>query len=113
MNGSSVAQTSVIGNVSTTWSVIGQRDFNGDGNADILWRDTSGNVGIWLMNGTRILSTAVVGNMPITSSVVATGGFNDGGYGHIVWEDKSGQLYHLVHEWHQARAIVGYRSSVP
>ena len=90
MNGSSVAQTSVIGNVSTTWSVIGQRDFNGDGNADILWRDTSGNVGIWLMNGTSILSTAVVGNMPITSSVVATGGFNDGGYGHIVWEDSQG-----------------------
>ena len=53
MNGSSIAQTKIFGNVPTTWSIVGQRDFNGDGNADILWRDNSGNVGIWLMNGTR------------------------------------------------------------
>lgn len=90
MNGSSIAQSKVLGNVATSWSIIGQRDFNGDGNADILWRDTSGNVGIWLMNGTSILSTAVVGNMPTNSAVVATGGFNDGGYGHILWEDNQG-----------------------
>ena len=29
---------------------------------DILWRDSSGNVGLWLMNGTQILSTSVLGN---------------------------------------------------
>ena len=92
MNGSSIAKTAVLGNVPNTWSVIGQRDFNGDGNADILWRDTSGNVGIWLMNGTSIQSTAVLGNMPTTSSVVATMGFNTGGYGSILWRDNQGNL---------------------
>ena len=92
MNGASIAKTAVFGNVPTTWSVVGQRDFNGDGNADILWRDTSGNVGIWLMNGTSIQSTAVLGNMPTTSSVVATMGFNTGGYGSILWRDNQGNL---------------------
>ena len=27
--------------VPTTWSMVGQRDFNGDGKADLLWRDTA------------------------------------------------------------------------
>ena len=30
----------MLGNVPLTWSIVGQRDFNGDGNGDILWRDT-------------------------------------------------------------------------
>ena len=54
MNGTTIPKTSVLGNVSANWSIVGQRDFDGDGNADILWRDTSGNVGMWLMNGTSI-----------------------------------------------------------
>ena len=28
-------------------------DFNGDGKSDIAWRDSSGNVALWLMNGTQ------------------------------------------------------------
>jgi hypothetical protein len=31
-------------------------DFNGDGKSDIVWRDTSGNVSIWLMNGATVSS---------------------------------------------------------
>jgi len=29
-------------------------DFNGDGQADILWRNDSGLIYIWYMNGTNI-----------------------------------------------------------
>ena len=28
------------------WSIVGQRDFNGDGKSDILWRDIAGDVGM-------------------------------------------------------------------
>ncbi len=41
-------------NVPGQWAIVRQRDFNGDGKADLLWRDTSGNVAIWEMNGTTI-----------------------------------------------------------
>jgi hypothetical protein len=92
MNGTSIAQTSVLGNMPTTWSIVGVRDINGDGNADIIWRDTSGNVGIWLMNGTQVQSSTMLGNVPSTWSVAGTMGFNTGGYGSIVWRDNQGNV---------------------
>jgi FG-GAP repeat protein len=44
MNGAQVTSTASLGNVPTVWSVAGTGDFNGDKKADLLWRDTSGNV---------------------------------------------------------------------
>jgi hypothetical protein len=51
MNGGTIAGGGTIGVVPTSWSIVGQRDFDGDGKSDILWRDTSGNVAMWFMNG--------------------------------------------------------------
>ena len=34
----------------TNWSIVGTGDFNGDGTSDILWRDTAGDVMIWLIS---------------------------------------------------------------
>ena len=31
-------------------------DFNGDGKSDILWRNTNGEMAIWLMNGAQVLA---------------------------------------------------------
>jgi hypothetical protein len=45
--------------------IAGVGDFNGDGKADILWRDASGEAYIWLVNGLSIInqgSPEVVGN---------------------------------------------------
>jgi FG-GAP-like repeat len=92
MNGSTMSQSTVLGNVQSTWSIVGQRDFNGDGNSDILWRDSSGNVGIWLMNGTSIISSIVLGNVPNNWSVTATGDFNGDGNADILWRDTAGDV---------------------
>jgi len=35
-------------------------DYNGDGQADILWRHTSGTVAIWFLNGTSVIGSGVL-----------------------------------------------------
>jgi hypothetical protein len=92
MNGATIANNFVYGNVSPNWTIVGQRDINGDGNADIIWRDNQGNVGVWLMNGTKILSNAVIGNEPTNWSIIGTIGFNTGGYNAILWRDNLGNI---------------------
>jgi hypothetical protein len=76
-----------LGNVSpTTWSVVGTDDFDGDGMADILQRDTSGDVAISFMNGTTVKSTAPVW------TVVGTGDFSGDRTSDIVWRNNAGDV---------------------
>jgi hypothetical protein len=70
--------------------VIATGDFNGDGNADILWRDSSGDLGVWLMSGAAIISSASLCNVPATWTVVGTGDFNADGMTDLLWRDTSG-----------------------
>jgi hypothetical protein len=91
MNGTQVLQSAVLGNVSTTWSIAGQRDFYGIGKSGILWRDTSGNVAIWQMNGSTVTLSTILGNIPTTWSIAGTG-FNSNGMGDILWRDTSGNV---------------------
>jgi subtilisin family serine protease len=39
-------------------------DFNGDGKSDIVWRNTSGTIAIWLMNGATLSSSAASAGCP-------------------------------------------------
>jgi hypothetical protein len=86
----SVLSTATVGNVPTTWSVVGTGDFNGDGKSDIVWRDTAGDVAIWLMNGAAVSSAAELGNVPTTWSIVQTGDYNGDGMSDLLWRDASG-----------------------
>jgi hypothetical protein len=84
-----------VANVPTPqWSILGTGDFNGDGFADILWRDTSGNVVIWEMNGTTILNqnSSFVANVPSQWSIKGTGDYNADGKTDILWQDASGNV---------------------
>jgi FG-GAP-like repeat len=92
MNGNQILQSAAIGAVPNVWSLVGQRDFNGDGMADLLWRDSSGDLAIWLMNGSQVLQSAGVGNIPTVWSVAGIGDFNGDGKGDILWQDTSGNL---------------------
>jgi hypothetical protein len=92
MNGSTVSGSGIIATVPDTYSVIGQRDFNGDGKADILWRDTSGNLSMWFMNGLAVAGTAVVGNVPANWNVYGTGNCIGGAVGDLLWLDTAGDV---------------------
>jgi hypothetical protein len=67
-------------------------DFNGDGISDLLWRDSSGDVAIWLMNGSQLLNTGGLGNVPATWLIIGQRDFTGGGYTDLLWRDTSGDL---------------------
>jgi len=83
MNGTSVTGWLSLGIVSTDWSLgpngtlkqtvaNNPDDFNGDGQSDILWQNTStGERGIYLMNGTTVTSWMSLGTVPTTWQIMA------------------------------------------
>jgi len=79
---------------STTVSVAGTGDFNGDGKSDILWYQASGsNVAVWLMNGATLSQSAGLGSAPSNAwSIAETGDFNGDGKSDILWHDTSGNV---------------------
>src|SRR6059058_3870156 len=63
-------------------------DFNGDGKADILWRNTAtGDVALFLMNGLTLVNSALISNINPDWSVVGVGDFNGDGKADILWRN--------------------------
>ena len=93
------------------WSVAGVGDFNADGNADLLWRDSSSGALVeWLMNGSGIIGSGSVtlGATPVNPDpswhVVEIGDFNDDARADILWRNDNGSMA----EWFmKGTAIVG------
>jgi hypothetical protein len=87
-----IAQTGNFGSVPTNWQIVGERDFNGDGKGDLLWRDNFGNTAIWFINGTSVASAVGVGNVPTNWEVAGVADFNGDGIGDLLWRDTSGDV---------------------
>jgi hypothetical protein len=82
------------GQLGAAWVFVqsAAHDFNGDGKSDILWRDTSGNVAMWLMNGGAVSSGVSVATVPTTWSIVGQRDFNGDGKADILWRNTSGDV---------------------
>jgi hypothetical protein len=71
--------------------VQGAGDFNGDGKADILWQNTSGQAAVWQMDGHSLIAGANVGFNPGPAwQVHGTGDFNGDGKADIEWQNTDG-----------------------
>jgi ELWxxDGT repeat protein len=76
-------------NPGPNWKVVGTGDFNGDGLADILWQNASGQAAIWEMNGTNQIGGGVVSPNPGPAwKGVGTGDFNGDGRSDILWQNS-------------------------
>jgi len=92
MNGSAISSSGSVAAIPNTYAIIGQRDFTGTGDADLLWRDTSGNLYMWFMNGPTMTASANLGNVPSVWTVMGTGDMNGDGIGDLLWQDSAGDL---------------------
>jgi hypothetical protein len=73
------------------WLIGGVGDFNGDGNADILWRNRStGQDALWFMNGVNLSNAIYIFTVADTDwQVVGTGDLNGDGRADVLWRHQT------------------------
>jgi len=90
MNGITRTSGTLVKNVplAGAWEIAGVGDFDNNGRADILWRNTgTGDVAIWLMNGTTLASAAVVQTVAAAWVIQGVGDFNNDGRADVLWRN--------------------------
>jgi hypothetical protein len=66
-------------------------DFNGDGNSDILWRNTNGSIALWSLDGT-IVTPKFLGSLTPDWTIAGTGDFNGDFTNDILWRNADGTV---------------------
>jgi FG-GAP-like repeat/FG-GAP repeat len=73
------------------WQIVGIGDFNGDGQPDLVWRNTAtGDNAVWYMNGSSLVGSAMM--LPLTDlnwKIVGIGDFNGDGKPDLVWRNTT------------------------
>ena len=79
--------------IPTAWQVVGTGDFDGDGRADVAWRNADGSFTNWLSqaNGTFVSNDANAwAVIPTTWHVDGVGDFNGDGRDDLIWRNDNG-----------------------
>jgi hypothetical protein len=78
--------------VGNDWQIQGVGDFNGDGNADLLWRNVSGQVITWAGRSDGSFAANGNANAGTDWHVVQTGDFNGDGRDDVLWRNDNGDV---------------------
>ncbi len=90
MNGTTVSADQAVSNATELpeWQIRGVDDFDGDGKADILWRNINTERSwMYLMNGSTIVSQGIVADHGPNWRIKGTGDFNGDGKADILFRN--------------------------
>jgi len=89
-SGGKISSSATLGVAPAGWSIEGTGDFNGVGQSDILWRNTTtGEVVIWFVSGGTVTSSTDFGVIPTSWTIRGTGDFNGDGKTDILWDNTA------------------------
>ncbi|MBV8777973.1 MAG: VCBS repeat-containing protein, partial [Alphaproteobacteria bacterium] len=94
-DGTQILAAGALPSVPPRWQFKGFGDFDGEGNIDVLWQDSStGTIAIWFLNGTTLQSSQTVAAVPASSgwSIAQLGDYNGDGKSDILWINGNGQV---------------------
>ena len=86
---STVMQSAVAG-LGIDWKLAGVADFDGDGKADIFWRNIGGYNGIWMMNGAAVKEVLDVAGLGNDWALAGIADFNNDGKPDLLWRNING-----------------------
>jgi G8 domain/FG-GAP-like repeat/Right handed beta helix region len=90
MKGGAITTTGTLLAAGSQWVVTHSADFDGDGKADLLFRNVAdGSVVIYLMNGLTVQSTATVLGTSSVWVVAEVADFNGDGKADLLWRNQS------------------------
>ena len=93
----------LVAHLGSVWSIETFGDFNGDGNTDLIWRNSAGALGEWfLRDGERIATMALPGLKGW--DLLTAGDFNGDKTSDLLWQNANG----VVADW----LIVGGKRAV-
>jgi len=84
--------TGTIGHVDADWQVQGAGDFDGDGDADTLWRHRNGAVAVEEMQDGRSVGEHEVAFASTGWEILTTGDFDGDGDADILWRHRDGAV---------------------
>ena len=88
-NGSGGFTYDNVGAVNSSWRIAGTGDFNGAGEAGLLWRNTNGSIELWNANGSGGFNYQSLNPVNTSWQVAGTGDFTGDGEDGILWRNAS------------------------
>ncbi|WP_316187579.1 MULTISPECIES: FG-GAP-like repeat-containing protein [unclassified Bradyrhizobium] len=83
----SVTVTAPAGRMGPEWHLLASADYTGDGNADLTWMDTAGNIALWTMKSGALAAAQITqGHMGTEWTAFSTNAdFNKDGKADLLW----------------------------